>query len=84
MQNDDIALLSVSLTGHGQLVKMLITLESHGIFSLNFAYLYILKLSFVYQIKLNNNGHKNYVDLNNLIFSKTQETFQSNTNFKMD
>ena len=39
----------------GQLVKMLINLEPHGIFPLNFANLYILRLSSVYQIKLNNN-----------------------------
>ena len=51
MQNDDEALLSISLAGRDQLVKMLIT----GIFSLNFAKLYILRLSLVYQIKLNNN-----------------------------
>ena len=38
MQNDDEALLSISLADHGQLVKMFITLEPHGIFSLNFAY----------------------------------------------
>ena len=35
MLNDDEALLSVSLAGHGQLVKMLITLDPHGIFSSN-------------------------------------------------
>ena len=57
MQNDDEAFiltyyfgLSISLAGHGKLVKMLKTLEPHGIFSLNFAYLYILRLSLVYQI----------------------------------
>ena len=37
LQNDDKALLSISLTIRGQLVEMLIVLESHGIFSLNFA-----------------------------------------------
>ena len=36
MQNDDEALLSNSLAGHGQLVKMLITIEPHNIFSLNY------------------------------------------------
>ena len=41
MQNDDDDLLSISLAGHGQLVKMLITFEPHGIFSLNFVNLYI-------------------------------------------
>ena len=56
MQNGDEVLLSISLTGHDQLVKMLIiTLEPNIIFSLNCAYLYILRLSLVYQIKLNNN-----------------------------
>ena len=55
MQNNDDALLSISLAGHGQLVKMRITLEPHCIFSLYFAYLSILRLSLVYQIKLNNN-----------------------------
>ena len=34
---------------------MLIALEPHGIFSLNIAYLYSLRLSSVYQIKLNKN-----------------------------
>ena len=32
MQNDDKALLSISLAVHGQLVKMLIILEPHSIF----------------------------------------------------
>ena len=48
MQNDDDALLA----GPGQLVKMLVTFEPHGIFSLYLAYLYIFRLSSVYQIKL--------------------------------
>ena len=50
MQNDAKALLSISLVCHGQLVKMIITLESwatHGIFLLKFAYLNILRLSLV-------------------------------------
>ena len=68
MQNNDDALLSISLAGHGQLLKMLITLEPHGVFSLNFAYLYIIRLSSVYQIKLNMIDSKNYVTLNNLSF----------------
>ena len=55
MQNSDEAWLSISLAGRGQLVKLLITLEPHGIFLLNFAYLNILRLSSVYQTKLNNN-----------------------------
>ena len=55
MQNDDEAFKSISLASHGLLVKMLITLEPHGIFSLNSAYLYIFRLSLVYHIKLNNN-----------------------------
>ena len=46
MQNDDEALLSISLASHGQLVKMLITLESHAILSLNFSYLYTFKAAF--------------------------------------
>ena len=41
----DDALLSMSPVGRGQLVKMLITLEPHGIFGSNFAYLSILTLS---------------------------------------
>ena len=32
MRNDDEALMSISLACHGQLVKMLITLQPHGIF----------------------------------------------------
>ena len=57
---DDEALLSINLASHGQLVKILITIESHDIpvFSLNFAYLYILSLYSVYQLKLNNNGQQ--------------------------
>ena len=39
---DDKALLKISLANHGQLLlKMLITLEPHGIFSFSFVYLYI-------------------------------------------
>ena len=43
----DGALLSISLAGHGQLVKMLITLVHvpHSIFGSNFAYLFILIVS---------------------------------------
>ena len=58
MLNDDEALLSISLARHCNLVNMLITLEPHRIFSLNFAYLYTLRLSSVYQIKLNNYRQK--------------------------
>ena len=36
MQNDNEALLSISLAGQGQLVKMFITIEPHYIFSLNY------------------------------------------------
>ena len=54
MQNDYEVLLSISHAGHGQFVTMLIKLESHGIFSLNFAHVYILRLSSAYQIKVNN------------------------------
>ena len=80
--------LCISLACHGQLVKMLITLESHAIFSLNFASLYILRLSLVYIIKLNNYiKNRNIVALNNLIFHKSQETIkpnlQNNINFYM-
>ena len=39
------ALLSISLTGCGKLVKMLITLEPHSIFGSNFAYLFIFTFS---------------------------------------
>ena len=45
MQNDDEALLSINLANHGQLVEI----------SLNFVYLYILRLYSIYQLKLNNN-----------------------------
>ena len=45
MQNGNEALLSISSTGCGQLLKMPITLEPHGIFRSNFAYLYISTLS---------------------------------------
>ena len=38
----DKALLSIVTGGCGQLVKMLITLEPHGIFGLYFAYLSII------------------------------------------
>ena len=41
----DESLLSMISAGCGQLVKMLITLEPHGIFGSNFAYLSILTLS---------------------------------------
>ena len=36
----DKALLRISPAGHGQLVQMLITLDPHGIFGSNVAYLF--------------------------------------------
>ena len=42
MQNGDEASPSINLAGQAILVKILITLEPHGIFSSNFACLYIL------------------------------------------
>ena len=45
MHNGEEASPSISPAGHGQLVNMLITLEPHGIFWSNFAYLYISTLS---------------------------------------
>ena len=46
MQNDDEALLSVSLARNNQLVKMPIALEPHGIFSLNLCLLLHFKVVF--------------------------------------
>ena len=46
----DGGLLSIISAGHGQLVKMLITLELHGIFGSNFAYLFILT-SYFYKLQ---------------------------------
>ena len=43
MMDED--LQSIISAGRRQLVKMLITLEPHGIFGLNFAYLFIFSLS---------------------------------------
>ena len=37
----DVALLSISSAGRGQLVKMLITLEPHGIFGTNYTLDYL-------------------------------------------
>ena len=45
MQNGDKAWPSTSPTGRGQFVKMLLTLEPHGIFISNFAHLNISTLS---------------------------------------
>ena len=45
MQIRDEASPSISPASRGQSVQMLTTLEAHGIFGLNFAYLYILTLS---------------------------------------
>ena len=42
MQNVDEGSPSINLAGQALLVKMLITLEPHGIFSSNFACFYIL------------------------------------------
>ena len=63
MQNDDEALLSISLAIRGQLVKMLIT----GIFPLDFAKLYILILLWHRETGLNHPGYKD------------QESIQSST-----
>ena len=50
-------LLSISPACCGQLVKMLITLESHGIFGSHFAYLFILILSgHLYENENNDKG----------------------------
>ena len=45
MKKCDEASPSIILAGQALLVKILITLERHGIFGLNFVYLYILTLS---------------------------------------
>ena len=45
MQNGDEALPSIILAGRAFLVKILIILEPHGIFSSNFVYYYILFLT---------------------------------------
>ena len=45
MQNGDEASPSIILAGQALLVKMLITLERHGIFGSNFVYYCILTLS---------------------------------------
>ena len=45
MKKDDEASPSIILAGQALLVKMLITLEPHGIFGSNFAYLCIYTLS---------------------------------------
>ena len=82
MQNDDEALLSINLAGHFQLEKILITLEPHSIFSLNFAYLYILRLSLIYQIKLNKNRQEKERSKQSLFFYKSQETLKK-INFYM-
>ena len=56
MQKDDEALHQSGMSW--SVSEKLLTLESHAIFSLNFASLYILRLSLVYIIKLNNNLKK--------------------------
>ena len=55
MQNDDEAFGEHQTDWSWSVRKIFIHLEPHGIFSLNFAYIFILRLSSVYQIKLNNN-----------------------------
>ena len=45
MQKDDEASPSIILAGRALLVKMLITLEPHGIFGSNFVYYYIIVLT---------------------------------------
>ena len=45
MQNVGKSMSSIILAGQCLLVKMLITLEPHGIFQSNFAYQYIITLS---------------------------------------
>ena len=45
MKTGDEAIPSIILAGQAVLVKMLITLEPHGIFGSNFVYLCILTLS---------------------------------------
>ena len=64
MKNDNEALRSVSLAGHGQIVKMLITLEPHVSFHYN-----ILRLSSVYRIMLNNNRQQELCRLKQSYFS---------------
>ena len=48
MPNDDEALLSISLASHGQLVKMLKSLEPKGIFFIKFCLL--IHVNFVFAI----------------------------------
>ena len=45
-------MLSIILAGCGQLVKMIITLEQNDIFRSHLAYLFILKLSSHWYVKL--------------------------------
>ena len=49
MQNGDEASPSIILAGRALSVKMLITLEPHGIFVSNFVYYYIIFLTGNYQ-----------------------------------
>ena len=51
MQNGEEALPSINPGGRDILVKMLIILETHGIFLSSFAYLYVLTLSRHYYAK---------------------------------
>ena len=86
MQNGDKAFPSISQVSCGQ---MLVTLEQHGIpvFSLNCAYLYILRLSLVYQIKLNiNKQQEKCRSKQSYLFHKSQRkhlrTLQNHINFQ--
>ena len=53
MKKGDEASPSIILAGQALLVKMLITLEPHGIFGSNFVYLSILTLSSHWYEKMN-------------------------------
>ena len=50
MQKGDEASPSIILAGRALLVKMLITLEPHGIFGSNFVYYYIIVLTGNYKV----------------------------------
>ena len=65
----DEALLSISPAGRGQIVKILITLEPHGIFGSNFSYLFSTLSCHWYAAAgriLNAENHKIYVNLNKM------------------
>ena len=70
MQKDDKALVCISMAGHGQLVKILITLDPHiCCLLINLK----VRLALVYQIKLKNNRQQENNALNNLFFHKSEE-----------